>query len=91
MVYLYYQIANYDRKLVTKIKFKSSIVSNFAFLQQQHEQHEYLLDMLKIEPCMESPTPELFEESSPISDSVVIPTDVKESSETNNWIIHQPN
>ncbi|XP_015363230.1 PREDICTED: uncharacterized protein LOC107161367 [Diuraphis noxia] len=86
--------ANYDRKLVTKIKFKSSIVSD-AFLhhhqQQQQEQQEYSLDVLKTEPSMESPTPILFEKSSPTSDSVVIPTDVKESSKPNHWIIDQPN
>lgn len=89
--------ANYDRKLVTKIKFKSSIVSD-AFLhhhqqqqQQQQPQQEYSLDVLKTEPSMESPTPILFEELSPTSDSVVIPTDVKESSKPSHWIIDQPN
>ncbi|KAL5238252.1 hypothetical protein ACI65C_005662 [Semiaphis heraclei] len=93
--------ANYDRKLVTKIKFKSSIVSD-AFLHhhhhhqqqlqpQQQQQEEYSLDVLKTEPSMESPTPILFEELSPTSDSVVTPTDVKESSKPSQWIIDQPN
>lgn len=77
---------------MTKIKFKSSIVSDIAFLHHQQQQHQqYLLNMLKTEPCMESPTPMLFEELSPMSESVVVPADVKESSNPNHWIIHQPN
>lgn len=86
---------------MTKIKFKSSIVSD-AFLHhhhhhqqqlqpQQQQQEEYSLDVLKTEPSMESPTPILFEELSPTSDSVVTPTDVKESSKPSQWIIDQPN
>lgn len=80
---------------MTKIKFKSSIVSEIAFLhhqqQQQQQKQQYLLDMLQTDPCMESRTPILFEESSPITESVVIPTDVEESSKSSHWIIHQPN
>jgi len=85
--------ANYDRKLVTKIKFKSSIVSDIAFLhhqqQQQQQQEQYILDMLT--PCVENPLPMTLKKLSPISESVVIPTDVKDSSKQNGWIIHQPN
>jgi len=84
--------ANYDRKLVTKIKFKSSIVSSIAFLHHHQQQQQQHVDMLANTPCMEIPPPKLLEELSPISESVVIPTDVKETtSEPNYWIIHQPN
>lgn len=77
---------------MTKIKFKSSIVSSIAFLHHHQQQQQQHVDMLANTPCMEIPPPKLLEELSPISESVVIPTDVKETtSEPNYWIIHQPN
>ncbi|XP_003243494.1 uncharacterized protein LOC100574705 [Acyrthosiphon pisum] len=84
--------ANYDRELVTKIKFKSSIVPDIAFLRHQRQQHQQkFLDLLTTTPRKKIPSPMTLEELSPISESVVIPTDVKERSEQNFWIIHQPN
>ncbi|XP_025196025.1 uncharacterized protein LOC112595142 [Melanaphis sacchari] len=90
--------ANYDRKLVTKIKFKSSIVSSISILDNQQQQQQpppqqqQLLDLMKTEPCMESPpTPLLEKEFSPASQPIVIPTDIKGSDKSNYWIIHQPN
>jgi len=85
--------ANYDRKLVTKIKFKSSLVPDIALLHHQHQQRlqerQYLIDMLTATHGKEIPPPTTFEELSPISESVVIPPDVNESSKQNYWIIHQ--
>jgi len=94
--------ANYDRKLVTKIKFKSSIVPSIDFLddqqqqqqqqqpqqQQQHQQH--LLDLLETKSCLESPPPLFEKEFSSISQPVVMPTNVKGSNKSNFWM-HQPN
>jgi len=91
--------ANYDRKLVTKIKFKSSIIPNIDFLdnqqQQQQQQPQHLLSLLETKPCMDYPIPlfkkKFHEKFTPISQPAVIPTDVKESNKSNCLSLQQPN